>query len=179
MNTDARNARLAVVVDYLIAKRRLSFVPPRLVIVHGHRQPGTLCLPGESIEGAYLLFAASEVDIPIRLSISGLILCDCMVRFHRTPLSIERMERILTADPFYRNLGANTFERIERMSKFTRTSLKIFVARLREQIAKAMREGGSLLSAEAVLVSEATDSNVLVHRINLPVAVIHRDLKLM
>jgi hypothetical protein len=179
MNTDARYLRLAVAVDYLIAKRQSSFVRPRLVVVHGNCRHETGCLPGESIESAHLQYPSPEVTVPVRLSHAGLIVCDCMVRFHHTPLSIGRIERLLTSDPFYRCLGANSFGQIEDAPKFTRPSLRVYVARLREQIAKAMREGGSLVSAEDALVSEATDSNVMVHRINLPVEIIHRAVKLM
>ena len=151
MSIDARYLHLAVAVDYLIAKRQSSFVPPRLVIVHGHRRPGTVCLPGESIDGAHLQYSTSDMVVPVRLSLAGLVVCDCMVRFHRTLLSIGRMERIVTSDPFYSQLGANSFERIKDVPRFTRTSLRVYVARMRKQIAKAMREGGSLLSAEDAL----------------------------
>ena len=82
-----------------------------LVIVHGYHRPRTICLHGESIEGAHLLYPGREV--PIRLSLSGLMLCDCMVRSQHTPLTIAHMERVLAADPFYRRLGTNSFERIE------------------------------------------------------------------
>lgn len=180
MSTDTRHVvRLKDAVDYLIAKRHSLFMPPRLVIVHGHRRPGTLCLPGESIESAFLQYSAPELSIPVRLSLAGLMLCDCMVRFHRTPLSIGRMERILRTDPFYRRLGANSFGRIKDSPKFARSSLRVYVARLRKQIAKAIMEGGSLLSVEGALVSETTDSNVMVHRLALPVRIVHRDPKLM
>lgn len=175
MSIDVRYLHLAAAVDYLIAKRQSSFVPPRLVIVHGYRRPGTVCLPGESIESAHLQYSPPDMVVPVRLSLAGLIVCDCMVRFHHTLLSTRHMERIVTSDPFYRHLGANSFERIKNVPKFTRTSLRVYVARMREQIAKAMKEGGSLLSAEDALASETTDSNVVVHRLNLPVDIIHRD----
>lgn len=168
MSTDAHRMCLAVTVDYLMAKRRSLLVPPRLVMVHGHHQPRTLCLPGENIETAYLQYSTPKVTVPLRLSLAGLMLCDCLVRFHHTPLSIARIGQILTSDAFYRRLGANP-------PRFTRASLKIYIARLRMQLDKAMKESGSLLSGKDALVSESTDSNVLVHRLTLPVEIVHQD----
>jgi hypothetical protein len=88
-----------------------------------------------------------------------------------------RMERILAADPFYRRLGANGFERVKHSPLFTHVALRVYIARLAGQIAKAAREAGSMLTSDDVLVSETTDLNVVVHRINLPVGVIHRPTK--
>jgi len=62
---------------------------------------------------------------------------------------------------------------------FTRASLRVYITRLREQIAKALRKGGSIVPPEDALISETTDSNVMVHRINLPVEIVHRTMKLM
>ena len=107
------------------------------------------------------------------------MLCDCMVRHHHAPLSIARMERILTNDPFYRRLGANSFERIDDTPMFTRMSLRVYIARLCAQIGKALRKGGSMLSPREVLVSESRDSNIVVHRITLPVEIVHHTTKLM
>jgi protein-L-isoaspartate O-methyltransferase len=89
------------------------------------------------------------------------------------------MERILAGDSFYRRLGANGFERAEETPMFTRVSLRVYITRLREQIVKALRKGGSMVSPEDALISETSDSNVVVHRINLPVKIIHRTMKLM
>lgn len=177
MNTDARYVLFAVAVDYLIAKRHSTFVPPRLAIVHGYRKPGTICLPGETLDRCMLRLP--EWELPIPLSLPGLMICDCMVRHHRTPLTIARMERILTNDPFYRRLGANAFERIEKMPMFTRVAIRVYITRLRQQIAKALRKGGSMLSPDEVVISEPTDSNVVVHRISLPVEIVHQPMKLM
>lgn len=104
---------------------------------------------------------------------------DCMARHYRTPLTIARMERILARDPFYRRLGANGFERAEETPKFTRAALRVYIARLRTQIAIALKKGGSMLSAEEALKVETTDSNVVVHCINLPVEILHRPIRLM
>ncbi len=177
MNGSESLVRVVEEVEYLLARRRRRAQErPRLVVVHGHCQPATICLPGESIESAHLSY--SDREIPVYLSLPGLMLCDCMVRHPHTQLSVARIERILKNDPFYRRLGTNSFERIEEMPMFTRVALRVYVARLREQIAKALRKGGSMPSPEEALKSETTDSNVVVHRISLPVAIAHRTMRL-
>jgi hypothetical protein len=164
--------RVVEEVEYLLARRkRRAQERPSLVIVHGYHQQGTLCVPGETIDRCHLRFP--EWEIPIPLALPGLMVCDCMVRHHHTPLSIARMESILTSDPFYCRLGTNSFERIEEMPMFTRVALRVYVARLRERIAKALRKGGSLLLPEEALTSDTAESNVVVHRINLPVKIVH------
>jgi len=176
MNRDSIQ-RIVMEIEYRRARRRhRAQERPRLEVVHGYHRPGTFCVPGETIECSLLRFP--EWEIPIHLSLTGLMLCDCMVRHHHTPLSVARMGRILAGDPFYRRLGANGFERPEETPMFTRVSLRVYIARFRKQIAKALRKGGSMVLAEDVLVSETTDSNVVVHRINLPVAVVHQTMKL-
>jgi protein-L-isoaspartate O-methyltransferase len=102
-----------------------------------------------------------------------------MVRHHQMLLSVARMERILARDPFYQRLGTNGFERVEETPKFTRVALRVYIARLRQQISKALSKGGSMVLPEDALISETTDSNVVVHRINLPVEIVHRTMKLM
>ncbi len=174
MSTKVHYLRLVVAVDYLIAKRHSSFMRPRLVMVHGHHQPGGACVPGETLESAHLQYFAPDLVVPIRLSHAGLIVCDCLAQFRQTPLSIRRMERILTTDPFYRRLGANSSQRNEDVPKFTRASLRVYVARLREQIAKALIEGGSLIPVNDVFASEITDSNTAVHRLKLAVEIVHK-----
>lgn len=170
--------RVVEEVEYLLARRRRREQErPRFVVVHGYHQPGTVCLPGESIESAHLSYP--ERDIPVHLSLPGLMLTDCMVRHHHTPLSIARIERLLTSDPFYRRLGTNASARAEETPTFTRAALRVYVARFREQIAKALKQSGSLIAIDDAFISEPTDSNVVMHRITLPVGIVHRTMKPM
>jgi hypothetical protein len=141
------------------------------VVVHGHHIAGTICSTGETIERCYLQFPEREVAIPFALP--GLMLCDCMVRHRDTPLSIARIEGILTSSPFYRRLGAHSFERTE-VPHFTRASLRVYIARLREKIGCSLRIGGSTLPGDKALISETTESNVVAHRIALPVRIVHQ-----
>lgn len=164
--------------QYLLARRRhRTQERPRLVVVHGHHRPGTICLPGETIDRCYLQYPDREVPIP--LSLPGLMVCDCMVRHCTTPLSVARMELILTGDPFYRRLGTNAFERAEKTPIFTRGSLRVYIARLQAQIAKSLKKGGSICALENAFLSAPTDSNVVVHRITLSVEILHQSNRLI
>ena len=172
MSGNEPNVRIVEEVEYLLARREWrAQQQPRLVIVHGQHNAGTICAPGETIEGCYLQFPKRA--IPISLALPGLMVCDCVARHHGTPLSVARMERILTGNPFYRRLGANSFEGNEATPRFTRVALRVYLARLRSQIAKALQKGGSALRQEEALVSETTESNVVVHYLNLPVQILH------
>jgi hypothetical protein len=165
--------RIMEEVEYLLARRRVRAQErPRLVVVHEQRQPSAECSPGEIIDRCYLQYPDREIPIP--LALPGLMLCDCMVRYNNTPLSVARMERILAHSAFYRRLGANSFERNERTPHFTRVALRVYLSRLGSQIAKALKKGGSALRKEQVLISETTESNVAVHYLNLPVHILHR-----
>src|ERR1035438_558536 len=87
-------------IDYRLSERRQRAVErPRLVVFHGHHQPETDCLYGETVEQAYLAYGAQE--IPLRLSPTGLLIIDCLSRHRLTPLSAKQIERILSSDPFY------------------------------------------------------------------------------
>lgn len=177
MNSESLR-RIVIEIEYRRARRsHWARERPRLVVVHGYHLPRTDCLAGESLEGAQLSFP--DKVIPVHLSLPGIMVCDCMVRHHHTPLSIARIERILKNSPFYRRLGSNSFERIGHMPIFTPVALRVYVTRLREQIGKALRKGGSMLSPDEALVSESTDSNIVLHSIALPVKVVHRTMKPM
>ena len=54
MNGNEPLVRVIEEVEYLLARRRRRAQErPRLTVVHGQHQMGTICLPGESIEGAH------------------------------------------------------------------------------------------------------------------------------
>ena len=66
-------------IDYLLAERRQRAVErPRLIVVHGHHQPETDCLHGETVEQVLLVFGTKE--FPLHLSQTGLLILDCLSR---------------------------------------------------------------------------------------------------
>jgi len=56
----------------------------------------------------------------------------------------------------------------------SRVSIKVHIPRIREQMAKTFIEAGLNLNPHKVLISEATDSNVVVYRLKATVEFLHR-----
>lgn len=160
-------------IDYLLAARKQRVVErPRLVVIHGHHQSETDCLYGETVEQAYLAYGAQE--IPLRLSPTGLLIIDCLSRHRLTPLSAPQIERILSSDPFYVYLGANALSDDGAAARPKRASIRVYIRRIRVQFGKALGEAGLNLKPEKILVSETTDSNVVVYRLKASVEFRHR-----
>ena len=165
--------RIVEEIEYLLAKRKLRAMErPRFLVVHGHHQPETTCLHGETVEQVLLAFRARK--IPLRLSPTGLLIADCLARYRHIPLSAAHMARIFSSDPFYVHLGANAVKGASAAIKPKRTSVKVYIQRLRTQLAKVLKEAGLNLLPEKVLVSETTDSNVVVYRLNAQVEIVHQ-----
>jgi len=146
--------------------------PARFIVTHGNHEPGTLCLPGETVEKVSLL--SREREFPLPLSPTGLLLFDCICRYRLTPLTSSRIEKIMKSDLFYLNHGANLHDRrVLHQALPSRASIKVYVYRIRQLLAKALAKAEMLVAAQAVLVSEETDSNVVVYGIKATVETLH------
>jgi hypothetical protein len=160
-------------IDYLLAERKQRAMEcPRIVVVHGHHQPETDCLPGETVEQVSLVFASREFQL--HLSPTGLLILDCLSRHRRTPLSAAHIERILSSDKFYLRHGANALNGNNAVVRPRRVTIKVYIQRIRVQFGKAIRKAGFSGTAEKLLVSEATDSNVVMYGLRVSVAFKHR-----
>ena len=160
-------------VDYLIADRRQRALGcRRIVVVHGHHQRETACLDGETVERVSFVFGSRE--FPLRLSPTGLLIVDCLSRHRWTPLSATQIERILSSDPFYLRHGANSVNSTKAAVRPRRSSIKVYIRRIRVQIGKVLQEAGTIVRPEAILVSDTTDSNVVVYRLDASVEFRHR-----
>ena len=172
--------RIVEEIEYLCAKRMQGMEKhPRFVVVHGHHQPGTLCLQGETVERAYLVFQARE--IPLRLSPTGLVIADCLARHRRNLMSAAQIERIFLSDSFYLRLGANALRGARTPIKPRRATVKVYIQRLRAQLAEALKEAGLNVPGDQMLLSETTDSNVVVYRLasQIQIEIVHQDALLL
>lgn len=167
--------RLVDEIAYLRARRaQMAAATPRLMVVHGHHQPKTDCLPGETLEEISLTVRSNV--IPLRLSPTGLVIVDVLARKKPMLLSATHIERILASDPFYMRLGANAASASRLAVRPARKSIKVYIQRLRVQLGKALKEARLAMLPEEVLVSESTDLlNVVAYRIIIPCEFIHVD----
>ncbi len=163
--------RVAEEVAYLLAKRVQEHARPQLVVTHGYQRRETYCLDGETVEHACL--AVGTTMIPLRLSPTGLVVTDVFVRRRNLFLSAAQIERIIATDPFYVRLGANAgVSRINEIRP-SRTSIKVYVRRLRMQLTNVFSSVGIEIAPEKVIISERTDTNVVVYRLGIPSYIMH------
>jgi hypothetical protein len=151
----------------------VSEARPRLIVLHGHHQAVKDCLPGETIERAWL-FVRSDA-IPLRISGNGLVLLDVLARKKPQPLTAAHIERILAADAFYLHLGANGLWAEKQKVRLTRRTIKIYIERLRKQMGKALKKAGLFMQPDDVLVSEETELlNVKAYRLAISCEFVHQ-----
>jgi hypothetical protein len=160
-------------IDYLLAERRQRAVERmRLIVVHGYHKAVTDCLPGETIE--QVCISVRSDLIPLRLSPTGLVIADVIVRKKPRALTASHIEHILASDPFYLRLGANAGPAQRAIKRPTRRSIKVYIKRLRQQIGRILKEAGLTKLPEKVLASEGTDLlNVTAYRFAIPCDIIH------
>lgn len=160
-------------IDFLRAERReLSVTGPRFVVIHRGHQLEAFCLAGEVVEQVCLIHRWNQ--IPLRLSPIGLLIMDCFCRNRFKPLAALRIEQILKSDPFYTRQGANLQGGNIKVDLPKRSSIKVYVQRIREQMARIFNEVGLDLDSSRVLISETTDTNAVVYRLKASVEFVHR-----
>ncbi len=166
-------AHVALAVDYLVAKRKQTrSAQARLVIVHGHHQPGTACHSGETIDQVFL--GVGGCLIALALSPTGLVVVDILARKRSMLLSAAQIEQIAASHPFYTHLGTNTASKQRRAIRLARRSIKVFISRFRRLLAKASAQAGLDMRPEKILVSEPTDLlNITAYRLALPCEFAH------
>ena len=171
MNDRRRFTQLIEEVDFRLAHRRhLRERGVHLVVTHSHHVPGTLCAPGEVIEDIALVGQPEPESLG--LSHMALLLMDCLCRY-RLPLTALRIEQIMNTDPFYVHCAANRLGPNECIAKPDRRSVKVYVPRIRSQMEKAFERNGLNIHPEQILVTETTDSNIVVYSLRATVEIRH------
>ena len=160
-------------VEYLLAERRLVAAEgPHFIVTHGNHVHGTLCRPGETVEQVSIACCSNE--FPLHLSPTGLLIVDCLARYRHVSLTAPRIAQILASDPFYMRHGANANGGRNKLIQPNRVSIKVHIQRIREQMTKAFHETGLALDPRRILISETTDSNIVVYRLRGSVEFRHR-----
>jgi hypothetical protein len=159
-------------VEFLLAERRqLAAEGPHLIVTHGNHEYGFHCTRGETLQ--QVSFSYRWRESPLYLSPTGLLIFDCVCRYRQTPLTARRIEHILTSDPFYVNLGANAHFFKQKRVRPDHVAISVHMERIREQIAKAAGEVGFTVDPKRILVSERTESNIVLYRLKATVEIRH------
>jgi len=167
MNRDAIR-RLVAEIAYRRARRiHQSRSLPCLIAVYVNQHSDTRSLHGPVIERVGVIVGAKEVTVS--LGIKGLAIIDVLVRYKPSILSADQIERILRNDPICARLG------VRRLIK--RRVIRVYVHRLRMQLAHTFDEAGIAIEPKRLLVSEYTElANVRAYRLAMPCKVVQRNL---
>jgi hypothetical protein len=145
-------------IDVLVAERKeLSAIGPQFKIVCRHGQ-GTDCESGEEISWILLMHRSREYLLP--LSASLLSMFDYLSQ-HRLPQNAEQIVRGM------RQRGNNVNTRKTHM--ISRSSVKVYVERIRRALQAAFNEAQLRLDPYAVLKSEPTETNEIRYRLRADV----------
>jgi hypothetical protein len=150
-------------IDFALEERAaLRTSGPNFTIVHRFRAAGSDCAAGEEI--ALISLVHRSQNIPLRLSLALRIFFDHLAR-HRLPQSAAQIEASIRNDPFYIYHGANAKTRRRQSRSISRSSVKTYVARLRDALSRAFREAGIAVDPSTILVSEETEGNSVRYRL--------------
>lgn len=157
----------------LTETRRLAARGPHFQIVHRLRVPGTDCVPGEEV--AWVLLKYHRQEGALRLPLALLLLFDYLARNRRFSQSAAQVVSGLRGDPFYVRHAANAKTRSKQTRKFSCSSIKEYVKRLRQALKVAFDEAGLKLDPFAVLVSLPTEGNEVRYQMKAIVEWVHVD----
>jgi len=150
-------------IDVLLAETaRLQAVGPQFRIVHRFARAGTCC-QGEEVALIILVYRSREYVV--RMPLAQRILFDYLARHRWLPQSAGQIVLGLHAEPFYVRHAANVRGSRPLTRKFSRSSVKEYVSRIREALAAALAEAELPIDPEEILVSESTSGNEVGYRV--------------
>ncbi|HEY1757835.1 MAG TPA: hypothetical protein VGG72_20870 [Bryobacteraceae bacterium] len=143
----------------LAAQRQLVAMGPHFIVVHRFHRPGTLCVQGELVGGISVHGDLEECRIS--LSSTALLILDFFCRHQRRYFSAQRAADVMNNDPFVIRHASNVRGYRNRVGTLTPASVRVYIQRIREQMAEAFQRVGLNIDPSRVLVSEAGESNVV------------------
>lgn len=159
-------------VDVLVAEvSRLQARGPHFSIVHRLAQTGTICCPGEEIAAVLLTHRGREHCV--KLPLAQRILFDFFARHRSLCQSSAQIIVGLHTEPFYAGHASNLRGSRDLRRRFSRSSIKEYVSRIRGALAIAFCEAELPLDPADVLLSEATSGNEITYRLRACVEWVH------
>jgi hypothetical protein len=151
-------------VDVLVAEiRELRAEGPHFRILHRLHEPGSNCAPGEEVAGIYLVYRSREYIL--RLPLALRLLFDFLARHTHLPQSATQIEAGIRADRFYTQHAAAVMGNKKFTRSISRSSVRVYIERLRSALEDAFLEAGLLMDAHAVVVAEETVMNAVGYRL--------------
>lgn len=147
---------------------------PHFRIVHRFHKPGTDCAPGEEVFAVCLVHRGREYHL--RLSLALRIMFDYLARHSCLPQSARQIEAGVRATRFYSEHASNATGRAPFTRTIPRSSVRVYIQRLRSAIEDAFREAGLLMDAHAVLLSQETVMNETGYRLKASFEWTHIDV---
>jgi hypothetical protein len=160
-------------IDFIVAERRnLRARGVHLIVTHLDHIPGTICAPGEMVGDVSLGGIPSPTSFG--LSHLSLLMIDCFCRY-RLPLSAWRIEQIMNSDPFYVDYAANQIDFDQICAKPDSRTVRVYVPRIQRRMEAVFRDRGLVVDPLQILISEPTETNVIVYRLKATVEIVHID----
>jgi hypothetical protein len=151
--------------DLLLAEMKLlKSIGPHFRIGHRFHVADTLCTAGEEIEAVYIVSRRRQYQLRIPLSLR--LLVDFLGHHTHMAQSAAQIQAAMAVDPFYVRHGANATPRNAHLRRsLTRSSIRVYIARLRRALGQVFTTAGLSLNPCEVVLSQRTVSNETGYRI--------------
>ena len=163
--------KVALLVAEIAHLRRAG---PHFRIVHRFRLPGSDCLAGEEIFGAFL--ASRGCEYQLRLSLAQRLIFDYCARHCRLAQSARQIELGMRADPFCKFHAKNANGRTALTRRIPRSSIKEHIRRLHQALGIAFHEAGMGIDPRSVLIVQDTVGNEVGYKLKATCSWTHIDL---
>lgn len=161
-------------VDLLLAERGdIAAAGHQFRILHRFREPGTACAAGEEVAVVELVYRGNTILIPLSLTLR--LVFDFLAHHYHFPQSAAQITAAMKADPFYQRHGANAATRVRLTRKISRSSIKVYVQRLRAALQQTFRNAHIQSDPSSVLISQETSSNEVGYQLRARFQWIHID----
>jgi hypothetical protein len=161
-------------VEFLAAERRqLATTGQSYEIWHRYHMPWAPCIPGEEVSAVLLVAHGREFCLPLSLTLR--LVFDFLAKHSRLPQSAAQITAGMKADPFYYRHGANASAQVRLTRKISRSSIKVYIERLRAALLQAFHDAQIQVDPCSVLVSQQTSSNEVGYQLRAHFEWVHID----
>lgn len=121
----------------------------------------------ESVSAVWFVYRTQEYEV--RLSTATYILFSYLVEHRRVGQSASQIARGIQHSVLYREYRASN-KRKKRKIRFHRTTIRMYVKRIRIALCRAFDSANVVLDPAAVLVSQTTDANEVAYKLRCRVS---------